>query len=230
MLFNEIVTDRNTSSNLNRSNFVEKFFIMIISDKELLEAIRNKDQDAFSELYNRYWKLLYSWSIKRIYDQEAVRDLLQNIWIDIWENPLILKTDANGSVRSILLSFTTFRILDFFKKKDILVFPTDNEDYLNEEHNYSHILEELEIKEIHAHIEQSLSKISDFAREIYFLSENENLPVREIALKLSVTEETVRRRLKWVNDYVRRDVEKYLNIDSVNAILILMTVREFMSL
>ena len=66
---------------------------MAKSDKELLDDIQNGDSEAFTILYNRYWRLLYVWTSNRVYSREAVPDLMQNVWADIWQNPAMIKVN-----------------------------------------------------------------------------------------------------------------------------------------
>ncbi len=184
---------------------------MVKSDKELLEAIQKGDSESFTLLYNRYWRLLYTWASHRIYNREAVQDLMQNVWADIWQNPAMIKVNDKGSAKNILLGFVSYRILDFLKKKDILVFQFDEDNSFESQESlgYSHVLEELQVKEILELINATLERLPQLAHDIYILSIKKHLPVKEIALRLSITEETVRRRLKWTNSLLRSEVNKY---------------------
>jgi RNA polymerase sigma factor (sigma-70 family) len=200
-----------------------------MTDQELLEEIAKGNSDAFTVLYNKYWRLLYVWSTKRIFDREAVLDLQQNVWADIWLKPEMIKTNAEGSAKSILLGFVSYRILDFFKKKNILVLQTLESEFLesDEKLSYSHVFEELEVKEIHAIIDNIIGKLPEIAQEIYILSERKNLSAQEIAERLSVKEETVRRRLTWINSILRSELSKCY-LDRANSLLLVLYAQEFL--
>ena len=182
-----------------------------MSDKELLELIEKNDDLAFNKLYNKYWRLIYQWTCNRIYDHDAVKDLLQNYWADIWSKPTIIKTDKNGSAKAILLGFISYRILDFYKKKKLLVFNNqENFDMKNSETlAYTHVFEEVEIKDAHKLINKLLNKMPDLSRDIYILHEKENYSVKEISQKLSITEETVRRKLAFTRKTLKNQFLKY---------------------
>ncbi len=182
-----------------------------MSDKELLELIAKQDDSAFNELYNKYWRLIYRWTGNRIYDREAVKDLVQNFWADIWTNPAAIKTDQHGSAKAILLSFITYRILDFLKKKNLLVLGEDGK--LSESKasafTYTHVFEDIEIREVHRVIDELVARMPLLAREAYILRERENYSIEEISQKLSLTEETVRRKLALTNKSLRSQLLKY---------------------
>ena len=59
--------------------------IMLInlSDKELL---LHKDDRAFRILYDRYWQVLYKKAIARLRNEDDAKDILQEIFISIWNN------------------------------------------------------------------------------------------------------------------------------------------------
>ena len=180
-----------------------------MSDKKLLELIEKNDDQAFNELYNKYWRLIYQWTCNRIYDHDAVKDLLQNYWADIWNKPDTIKTDENGSAKAILLSFVSYRILDFYKKKKILVSDQPNNFDNAETLSYNHVFEEIELKEALKLINQLLGRMPVLARDIYILHERDNYSVKEISQKLSVTEETVRRKLAFTRKTLKNQFLKY---------------------
>lgn len=202
---------------------------MAKSDKELLESIQRGDSEAFTLLYNKYWRLLHSWSSNRIYNREAVQDLMQNVWADIWQNPSMIKVNDKGSAKNILLGFVSYRILDFFKKKDLLVFQSDENSSSDSQEpvGYSHVLEELQVKEIHKLLNAALDKLPQLALDIYMMSEKEHLTTKDIALRLSITEETVRRRLKWTHSFLRNELNKYY-VEEVNILILLLYVQDFL--
>jgi RNA polymerase sigma factor (sigma-70 family) len=202
---------------------------MAKSDKELLESIQRGDSEAFTQLYNKYWRLLYSWSSNRIYNREAVQDLMQNVWADIWQNPGMIKVNDKGSAKNILLSFVSYRILDFFKKKDLLVFLSDENSSSESQESvgYSHVLEEFQVKEIHKLLNAALDKLPQLALDIYMMSEKEHLTTKDIALRLSITEETVRRRLKWTHSFLRNELNKYY-VEEVNILILLLYAQDFL--
>src|SRR5690606_20425787 len=54
------------------------------SDEELIELIRDGDEIAFSTLYNRYWDKLYSIAYNRLYDEMEAEEVIQELFLSIW--------------------------------------------------------------------------------------------------------------------------------------------------
>jgi RNA polymerase sigma factor (sigma-70 family) len=203
--------------------------IVAKSDKELLEGIQQKDPQAFTALYNKYWRLLYSWSMRRIGDRSIVQDLMQNVWAEIWQNPTCIKVNSEGSAKSILLGFVSYRILDFFKKKELLVFHSEEwGEYEGDEAlSYTHVIEDVQVKEIQACINAVLEKLPKLARDIYCMSEVEQLSDEEVAHRLLITTETVRRRKAWTNNFIRKEVGKY-SMEGSNLLIVLLYANLFL--
>jgi DNA-directed RNA polymerase specialized sigma24 family protein len=63
---------------MNSRNFV--------SDQELVDRLLLNDTDAFEELYRRYWHSLYIYSLKKLLSSEDARNIVKDIYIDLWEN------------------------------------------------------------------------------------------------------------------------------------------------
>lgn len=59
---------------------------MVYSDNELAEKITERDPDAFTELYNRYWPALYLQINKITQDPDNALDILHSIFERLWLN------------------------------------------------------------------------------------------------------------------------------------------------
>lgn len=56
------------------------------SEPELILLLKNKDQQAFSYLYDSYAGALYGIIIKVLNQEESAKDLLQEVFVKIWKN------------------------------------------------------------------------------------------------------------------------------------------------
>jgi RNA polymerase sigma-70 factor (ECF subfamily) len=65
-------------------------------DQELIDRLLLNDTDAFEELYIRYWYSLYNYSVKKLQSSTDARQIVKEIFIDLWEKRHTLP--ANFSV------------------------------------------------------------------------------------------------------------------------------------
>jgi len=166
---------------------------MVTSDKELLNAIGEKDQKAFEDFYNKYARLLQMWALKYTGNKELTEDIAQNFWIIVWTNPTVVKVNDAGLAKDYLLRYFSFRMLDYIKSAGAQVL--GNEMKLLEATqslSYTHVFEELETNEIHNLINNVLNTVPDLTREIFNLLWEKNLSVKETAMELKVSEKVVR--------------------------------------
>ena len=54
-------------------------------DSHLITLLRNGDEEAFVEIYRRHWRKLYNAAYKRLKDADLCEDLVQNVFMDLWE-------------------------------------------------------------------------------------------------------------------------------------------------
>ncbi len=57
-----------------------------LDDKELLPLIYKEDENAFGEIYNRYWKRIYATALNYLQSSQAAEDIVQDVFLKIWTN------------------------------------------------------------------------------------------------------------------------------------------------
>lgn len=163
-------------------------------DFQLLKSIQEKDSTAFQVLYDRYHHLFLGWSYSRVSDWNTAADLMQEFWAFVWLNPDKIIIDDKGSAKSYLSRNVSFRILRHFHKQYTKLEVVD--DTLLQGNmsslSYSHVAEELSVKEIQIIIDGILQKMPAITRRIYELRYLENRSAKETAEILSLKEGTVR--------------------------------------
>lgn len=187
---------------------------MEMSDKLLLEAIANKDEKAFNVFYKKYASLLYKWALNRIGNPDISNDIAQDFWSSLWLNPLVIKTNEAGSAKNFLLHFYTFRILDYLRLPSHKVKVANSEEHLNTLQNtlmYTHILEEIQEKEIHTLIDEIVSNLPELTRAIFIHRWKEQHSIKETATHFDVDEKTVYNRTFVALTAIRSKVSDMLS-------------------
>src|ERR1700722_1262435 len=57
----------------------------VYQDKELVGLMQQDDSAAFTELYDRYWKSLYYTARSILQNEEACRDIVQEVFTSLWQ-------------------------------------------------------------------------------------------------------------------------------------------------
>lgn len=168
-------------------------------DNGLVAQLRNGNRDAFKMLFDKYGTRLYQFSLKYLRDKEDSEDLLNEVFMKIWENRRSLKTDT--SFQSYLFTIAYNNIRQRFLKKSreekyIQIFVGENlvDSSLGEDHvDYIQIV-------------QKINKVIDLLparrKEIFNLSYKEELKNHEIADKLGLSEQFVKNQLSVARKYI----------------------------
>lgn len=163
---------------------------MKVTDKELLEAICQRNESDFNEFYDRYYRLLYHWAFRRTGDFGLTDEITQNFWMSVWTEPSLIKTDAAGSANNFLLHHFTYRMLDYLKSSYVKTMSEKKRvsfDDLENDLICSSITEEYDLKDFEKVMTDVLQELPGKMAEIFVLLYQEGYTIKETAAKLQMT-------------------------------------------
>ncbi|MBE9600176.1 RNA polymerase sigma factor [Pedobacter sp. MC2016-24] len=164
-----------------------------LSDAELVAYLRNGDDNAFTELYNRYKGILHIHAYKKLGDFEEAKDVLQDMFSWIWNNRESIPHTQN--VAGYLYTITRNKILNVIAHKKIVSKYTASFDNFMEQGVFITDLAVRE-KELADMIEREINALPIKTREVFILSRQLNLSYKEISDQLDITENTVKYHIK----------------------------------
>lgn len=85
-------------------------------EMRLVARIRAGDQQAMSELYDRYGKVVYAVSLRVLQDAAAAEDVLQDVFLQLWRNPDAFDA-SRGSLAAWLAVIARHRAIDRLRKR-----------------------------------------------------------------------------------------------------------------
>jgi len=168
-----------------------------LSDNDLLLRIKEDDHSSFDLLFDRYWERLYQAAFARAADDHVAQDIVQELFIKLWERRHILV--IRQSLENYLLSAVRFGVISHFRSKNV------NEVRLDEALQRVNLLESSIHEntgyfELEKTLEEALSKMPDMLQKVYQLR-SEDMGVKEIATELGVAEQTVK---NYISEVLRR--------------------------
>lgn len=176
------------------------------SDSNLVVLLRKGDKQAFKILFEKYGTRLYLFALKYLKEKEDAKDLLNEVFLVLWDNRQNLKT--NSFLQSYLFTIAYNNIRQRFLKKAreekyVRVFA---EEYLPE---VSKEEEQLDYQSFVEKVNQIIDMLPPRRREIFILSYKEELKNYQIAEKLGLSDHHVKKQLviarKFIIDKVRED-------------------------
>ncbi|MBO9732889.1 MAG: sigma-70 family RNA polymerase sigma factor [Chitinophaga sp.] len=172
-----------------------------LTDIALFHLVKTGSIEGFTELYLRHWEELYEYAWKILGNKDHVEDVLQELFLHIWDKRETIEIDTN--VKGYLFRSLKNRICNFLKANAV-----KNAHYQALLNNMGNVAEEdgvMERKEYVRRLLYHLEVLPDKMREIARLYLMDGLNVKEISDQLSLSEHTVRNQL---NNVKRRLLRK----------------------
>jgi RNA polymerase sigma-70 factor (family 1) len=169
-----------------------------LSDDELIQLLKESDHRAYTEIYHRYFYLIYTHAYKKLRDEEQAKDIVQDVFAALW-----FKRDSNlpnSNLAGYLYTAIRNKVFDLFAHQQVISKYIDSfQDFLTKQTSIptDHLVRENDLK---AYIEKEIQALPPKMRRIFEMSRKENLSHKEIAERLNVSENNVS---KQVNNALR---------------------------
>lgn len=177
------------------------------SDNLLVIRIRSDSKDAFKLLYIRYSKKLYYFSLRYLGNNEEAEELVQSVFINIWEHRKSL--DETMSVKNYIYRSAVNYIYNYLKKKAIRARFVESElqkGELQSNNTYDQII----FHDLERSIKLIVETLPSQQQKIFQLSRFEGLSHEEIAKDLDLSVRTVEnqiyRALKIIKSKLKGDI------------------------
>lgn len=172
-------------------------------ERDILLRLRSGDEDAFRTIYERYSRLIYHNIMRFVKDPSIADDLLQDVFIKIWENRELVNPDRSFPA----YLFTCSRNITFNFKRHLKV-QIESAKHLT--HDQTHIdksLEEmLDTKEVQNIIENVINKLPLQRQKIFRMCKWEGMSYQEVAEELQISVSTVRDHIVKANKFVKEAI------------------------
>lgn len=184
--------------------------ISINDDSFLLERLKKGDIACFEILYQKYSGRLYNFVLKISNgDFYMAEEIVQRVFVKIWEIHPQINTD--GSFNSFVFTIGRNMFLNMLKTK---LQEALYHDYalFNEESADNPVEKEIEYRFLEEQINKLIEQLPPARRQVFVLSRIKNMPNREIASFLDISENTVESQLNKAIRFMRQNLKPYYNI------------------
>lgn len=154
--------------------------------------MKQGDHAAFNEIYKRHSPKVFYQVNQMLRDQEAAKDLVQELFITIWTKARNIKEDTRlGGYLYIAAQNRVFKLIQQGKLKD---------DYLQSLAEFTAEMsfdasQPHDERELQALIDMEINKLPAKMKQVFELSRKEHLSYHEIAQQLDISDNTVRKQV-----------------------------------
>jgi len=156
------------------------------------ELKRSGAEKTLSRLFDQYWKPLFQFSYNLLQDEDDAKDVVQEVFIKLWDRQLDLA--IHTSIESYLFSSVRYKSLTKLSQR-----LSSNERNLTlEDHieqSFLDAVDPLIIKELQQEIDMQIEKLPERMRAVIRLKSKDSLSISEIAVRLNISEDTVKNHL-----------------------------------
>lgn len=175
-----------------------------LPDIELVSRLKQGDLEAFDLMYNKYASKLYCFGMKYLKSPEDAEELVQSVFLKVWENAKNLKTELSFKSYIFTIAYNIicklFRNRYYWRKfaessyaEDTQLTSPDIEDGMS----YQVVLDR---------VQKIVNNLPEKQRAVFLKSKIEGKSTREIAMDLNLSPGTVDNYISDILKFIRSNI------------------------
>lgn len=181
------------------------------TDEFLVERLSQSDRQAFEKIYLKYWDKLYSTVYKRVRNGEVAEEIVQDFFVYLWEkrNALVIHTSFEAYIHTAV----RYQVLNYLQKE--ITRNNYKSALITEERYTNDTLDQVYLNELNKIIENEIGQLPEKCQHVFRLSRQENLSIKEIAERLTISTKTVENHLTKALKILRINLKDYIAASSM---------------
>jgi RNA polymerase sigma-70 factor (ECF subfamily) len=189
-----------------------------MNDEALMQRFQQGDGGAFRVLMERHRRGVYNFVLRHVGDASAAEDVLQDCFLRVVQGAHRFKLESKFTTwlytiarnlcvdRARKMKFRRHRSLD----QPIGADDEGGASLLDRVADSGAATDRSAIgTELQGHIERAIATLREDQREVFLMREYSNLPFKEIADIVGVPENTVKSRMRYALEHLRRALAEY---------------------
>lgn len=176
-----------------------------LPDGDLVIYLTEGNQKAFEAIYVRYWLRLFGIAFHELGTKEEAEEVIHDVFESLWARRSEL-TIRNLS--AYLVASVKHRVTNYIKS---CITQRRYQEYLIlNEIQQSYATEDIvHFSDLSRAVEEAMKKMPEKTSEVFRMSRFENLPVKDIASKLNITEKGVEYHITQSLKLLREQLKSY---------------------
>lgn len=175
-----------------------------LSDEQLFNNLKQGDQQALNQLFQRYYEDLVRAAEQLVITQEIAEEIIQDFFLHLWLKRTTL--EINGKVSSYFFVAIKNRSINYLKSQYAKLHFVEPSEALSLAATER---ENLEANELASVIQEAIDKLPKKCRTIFLLSRRSELTYQEIANELTISKKTVETQMGIALKRLRTYVDQY---------------------
>lgn len=198
---------------------IKEYYLKVTkSDKDLLLLIQKDDKVAFYNIYERYSKRLYGFVVRYTKLEADAEEIVQEVFVKIWESRN--KIDVYSSFETFLFTIAYNTTMSLLRKR------SSEKKYLDhlktiQVNNSPDLIDEIHFNELKEKVQSLLNELTPRQKEIFQLSREDGLTHDEIAKKLNISVNTVKKHMVNTLAFLKSHIDNSLLVNMLFICLFL---------
>ncbi|SEM67981.1 RNA polymerase sigma-70 factor, ECF subfamily [bacterium A37T11] len=180
-----------------------------LTDQDLFILLKNGDSLAYTEIFERYQGVLYSHAFRLLGDHVEVQDVIQDVFLHLWQKRETL--DVKTNLSSYLYSAVRNGVFNVMSHQKVVGRYTESLNHFWEEGEYS-TDKKIREQELNQVINQEIVALPEKMRQVFLLSRNGNVSYKQIGEQLNISEKTVRNQVYNAVHILKVKISSFLTI------------------
>lgn len=177
-----------------------------LTDDELSSLLKQGDEKAYTEIYDRYWQTVYTIAYNRLRNLEAAEDLVHDTFASVWTN----REKINIlNLKSYLGVAVKYRVFEYIRVSKLQL--QYEQKAPRQSNAFSAADEAMHCKHLLKLLDQEIESLPDKCKLIFKYSRQHHKSSREIAAELDLSQSTVENQLNKALNRLRV-VLKHINL------------------
>ncbi|UOE47226.1 RNA polymerase sigma-70 factor [Mucilaginibacter sp. SMC90] len=187
------------------------------TDQELTALLQADDHDAFTEIYQRYWKKMLAVAWNHSKDTAIAKDLVHEVFLSLWERRRSVEIQSIAAFLATAVKFSVFK--HYQREKHRADLARENYEFADITHD-EHKLDALFLQE---YIDGIVEEMPEKCKLVFRYSRDLGLKNAEIAEKIEISEKGVEANLTRALKIIRGELKNY----GWSIVVILHTIMSF---
>lgn len=174
------------------------------SDEQLVKLLQQDNEPAFNELYERFWKSLFTKAFNFLRREEIAKDCVQDVFIWLWQHRHTVQIE---NVNHYLHQAVRFQALKAVREQRVMLSLDDRLTRFTSSILQDDTLRYKELKEIFYNI---LKELPEDQLEIFLMNREQGLTYKEIAAQKNISVKTVEKKMSQALKKLRPGLNKTL--------------------
>ena len=178
------------------------------SDEDLFILCQQDDEEAFSQIYERYWQGLIKKSLHKLHNQSDTEEVVQNVFVNLWKWKENIK--IKGPFKYYIYTMLRNEIFRFLEQRIRQSSQLQLEDISIKQIPFSNDdMRRIELVELQDNIDSIIEGLPEKCKLIFRMSRDEGMTAKQIADQLDISHRTVETQISKAIKTLKQGINRF---------------------